>query len=686
MFQKRLKRLGKLFEMEPTSIQAGKSYFPSASALFEDIVYKVFEACMHLNGASLSAKSPKLIFLSNDLRLLALNTVRNTIDSVIKCAQNQSPAIRRKSPSEQLLPHDTGNWTCIRCTYISTSMALQCEVCGGLKPAVMPSSSSKESPKSQKLKRSLDTLERNQPSSSARDIIVIEDEVAGENAEGFPNVSFFTASVEQSTLPSGETSFDSSVGWRISKEWQHELRLLGIKQYRSNSEEVIHENDLELLTTIEELNKADFPASTMAITYPHYSCGSTICMNQASRDLHKFQPNSISIRGRRFGYKNSSEPDFVANKGGKKARYISDNDCVCSVEEYVASALYGTEIDHFISHSQGVANNADSSVQDMNDPMYEEMLKKTDGLGWKSLHCEGSPLRSLFALLLWDDVLFCDVPDVFITPYQTKPLDLCHSSFSRSLVRLKALTVKLNELMGYGNDEIVQVTGASYRKHYKQICKGMNWNYSLDFLQLVAVCLGGANLSRIFRALFANFKFLSSGMPDLLSIRVRKVTVSASSAVGCECYKSEILDLSSLLCPGWEMAASEEKSWDDDLVNLTRKTPLPLTTQASSTTVSSVIRDESTTAEDVQMSYLKTAEKFDDERTDIVTISDLKLPVGKNVQYIYESMFIEVKGPHDSLAPNQLLWSFILSLSNKNVKNYVGYVKENKKRTNQKGL
>ena len=48
--------------------------------------------------------------------------------------------------------------------------------------------------------------------------------------------------------------------------------------------------------------------------------------------------------------------------------------------------------------------------------------------GW---HCEGSVLRSLFGLLMWDQI-FVDCPDVFLTPYQDAPLDLCFPSFIRS--------------------------------------------------------------------------------------------------------------------------------------------------------------------------------------------------------------------------------------------------------------
>lgn len=44
-----------------------------------------------------------------------------------------------------------------------------------------------------------------------------------------------------------------------------------------------------------------------------------------------------------------------------------------------------------------------------------------DWIGW---HCEGSILRSLFPLLMWEEIYETMVPDVFQTKYQEAPLDL----------------------------------------------------------------------------------------------------------------------------------------------------------------------------------------------------------------------------------------------------------------------
>jgi hypothetical protein len=44
-----------------------------------------------------------------------------------------------------------------------------------------------------------------------------------------------------------------------------------------------------------------------------------------------------------------------------------------------------------------------------------------DWIGW---HSEGSILRSLYAMLMWDELFEVNVDDVFQTKYQEAPLDL----------------------------------------------------------------------------------------------------------------------------------------------------------------------------------------------------------------------------------------------------------------------
>ena len=54
-----------------------------------------------------------------------------------------------------------------------------------------------------------------------------------------------------------------------------------------------------------------------------------------------------------------------------------------------------------------------------------QSLPLYSGGRWKGWHCEGSVLKSLFGILMWD-VMFQDVANVFYTPYQDQPLDLLY--------------------------------------------------------------------------------------------------------------------------------------------------------------------------------------------------------------------------------------------------------------------
>ena len=144
--------------------------------------------------------------------------------------------------------------------------------------------------------------------------------------------------------------------------------------------------------------------------------------------------------------------------------------------------------------------------------------------GW---HCEGSVLRTLFGLLMWDQ-MFSDHPDVFLTPYQDAPLDLNFPNFVRTRYvrevwingslqtshhgefsiyftpphfffynlispvcpRLDDITQRVNWLEQQRPDALIRAVGDSYRAHYRLKCRGVNWMHKLHTLQLIAVCLG----------------------------------------------------------------------------------------------------------------------------------------------------------------------------------------------------
>ncbi|XP_024518087.1 fanconi-associated nuclease 1 homolog isoform X2 [Selaginella moellendorffii] len=134
-----------------------------------------------------------------------------------------------------------------------------------------------------------------------------------------------------------------------------------------------------------------------------------------------------------------------------------------------------------------------------------------DGGGWKGVHSESGIWLTLFGLLMWD-VIFSDVPDVFQTPFQTAPLDLCTDSFYP--VRSSLIESRLQAIRDGGARQLVAETWA---EHYGTSCSGVNWEkYSLEDLQTITVCIGGPGLSAICKLLAEDHSNWTAGMPDLL--------------------------------------------------------------------------------------------------------------------------------------------------------------------------
>lgn len=159
---------------------------------------------------------------------------------------------------------------------------------------------------------------------------------------------------------------------------------------------------------------------------------------------------------------------------------------------------------------------------------YEKLLCDLGGGGWTGWHCEGAPLLTLYVLLCWD-VIFgstqessgeegASVADVFMTPYQASPLDLCFASFFSR--RVHSIERIIRELRQSSAADLRNRIGESYRAHYQMQCVGANWSFPLAMLQAIGVCIGGVGLSNICRAFMVDYHYFASGMPDLLMIRV----------------------------------------------------------------------------------------------------------------------------------------------------------------------
>jgi len=107
--------------------------------------------------------------------------------------------------------------------------------------------------------------------------------------------------------------------------------------------------------------------------------------------------HQVSIEGRPLNY-----------EMGRKSQFVGLDDEVCSVE--------GLALQHYAAEGHG---------------------------GWRGTHCEGGGVTTLFVLLFWD-VVFAAVPDVFQHPFQPGPLDLFTPAFAA--VRQPLVAARLAEI------------------------------------------------------------------------------------------------------------------------------------------------------------------------------------------------------------------------------------------------
>jgi hypothetical protein len=139
--------------------------------------------------------------------------------------------------------------------------------------------------------------------------------------------------------------------------------------------------------------------------------------------------------------------------------------------------------------------------------------------GWEGLHCEGSPLRALFALLMWDVIFDSSGSDTFATVWQDGPLHL--DTFGALQQYNGRVRTRLHCIAAMTVEGIIHEVACTYRACYGMVCRGIGWqNTPLPLLQLIAAALGGHRLAGLCDAFATNYKQLSSGMPDLLLWRV----------------------------------------------------------------------------------------------------------------------------------------------------------------------
>jgi Fanconi-associated nuclease 1 len=134
--------------------------------------------------------------------------------------------------------------------------------------------------------------------------------------------------------------------------------------------------------------------------------------------------------------------------------------------------------------------------------------------GWLGFHCENSIFRMLFTLLFWD-VIFAPISDVFQTPHQVAPLDITTAeAFFEN--RRDLFEARLSALSS-GDGSVAQLLADSYYANYGSQAIGCHWEeYPLHSLLDITHAIGGKRLAPIMRHLAEDYAGHGSGMPDLL--------------------------------------------------------------------------------------------------------------------------------------------------------------------------
>jgi Fanconi-associated nuclease 1 len=140
---------------------------------------------------------------------------------------------------------------------------------------------------------------------------------------------------------------------------------------------------------------------------------------------------------------------------------------------------------------------------------------------------ENSLIFTLFGLLFWDIIFDEHVPLVFLSGYQSAPLDLGYPSFYLS--RKQQIDQRLADL--YTPILVRALVDTAFEQHRGTACKGVQWNaWDKVFLGDIAVGMGGACLAVICKALSLHYNDWGGGLPDLCLWRDKQQTIAAAAA------------------------------------------------------------------------------------------------------------------------------------------------------------
>uniref|UniRef100_A0A3Q3H1W9 Fanconi-associated nuclease n=1 Tax=Kryptolebias marmoratus TaxID=37003 RepID=A0A3Q3H1W9_KRYMA len=134
----------------------------------------------------------------------------------------------------------------------------------------------------------------------------------------------------------------------------------------------------------------------------------------------------------------------------------------------------------------------------------------------QGIHGEGSTFSTLFALLTWDVIFMCGIPDVFRNPYQTCPLDLHTDCFYEN--RKDAFASRVQTLREASAETLRGMLGDAWSSQEGRACSLVSWERfsSVQQAQSLVGCLGGAFLGGIVERMAKDYRHCRGGLPDLV--------------------------------------------------------------------------------------------------------------------------------------------------------------------------
>ena len=318
----------------------------------------------------------------------------------------------------------------------------------------------------------------------------------------------------------------------------------------------------------------------------------------------------------------------------------------------------------------------DGQVCGVEELCLQHYMQSSQG-SWYGLHCEGACFRTLFGILFWDVIFNSDVADVFLTPFQDAPLDLnSFPDFYRN--RQDAIEARLELLKSCSSQQLLDLIAKCWREKFGIKCRGVNWQaWSLKFLQLVGVCVGGEGLAGISRTFCVNYRHFNGGLPDLVLVKAfrrRRCTVTQQVLQGVTAaYEGDwdAIDLDALVGNGGIASrglAAREADLEHDFALVDGSSETRGLARRSKSQRRGI--DSIAAAAEVAGTTYKSSENGPEPVTDMEIEGGVEgaeadgLELDQNLyEYKFAAKLVEVKGPNDTLMDRQTAWLAILQNS-----------------------